>query len=153
MTAFRASRILAAYQFRDGIRRHTASVGNTKRLKSDEPDQEFREEALLYLRDIGRQMQNEIGEQTRLGDAETYDRDRKPTTGSRYHGKGRNGHRGTSSYRNSRNYRWVNNCAERGEEEVGGGGDFDGNWDTSYSHRDRPLSQVNYTGVILPKVN
>ena len=82
------------------------------------------------MRDIDRKMQNEICEQTRWGDAETYGHTRKPTEGAGYHDKGRNGARGTFPDMDNRNSRRVNNGDER-REEMGDWNDFDGNWEYS----------------------
>ena len=79
-------------------------MGNTQRLQSEEPDMEFREDPLLYLRNIDRQMENEIGGQTRWGEAETNDRSRKQKKWPCYNDKGRNDMSGEFPYRSNRNY-------------------------------------------------
>ena len=69
MTDLRNSHILPTYQFRAEIPGQATSMRNTKRLKSDEKYLQFREEPLVYMRDIYRHMQNEIGGQTWWGEA------------------------------------------------------------------------------------
>ena len=63
---------------------------STQKIQSGAPDLEFREDSIAYMSNINRQMQNEIGEQTRRGGADTYDRTRKQKKGARYDDKGRN---------------------------------------------------------------
>ena len=82
MTAFRESQISHHYQFKDEMSRRTAPMRNTKGIESDEPDLKFGEDVLVYLRPIDRQVQNEMVEQNRRGDAETYGHTRKPQKGA-----------------------------------------------------------------------
>ena len=62
--------------------RQTTSTECTKRLKSEEHDMDVRDEFLVYMRDINRHMQHEMGDINRLGNAETYDRTRRPAKGA-----------------------------------------------------------------------
>ena len=92
-------------------------------------------------------MQNEMGEKNRRGESYTYDRARNPTKGANYNDKGRNGRIGTFRRRNNRNCRrggwWL--IAPNGRKIDDGGGP-NRDWDTSYYHRDLPLSHVNFNG-------
>ena len=75
--------------------RKAKSTVSAKRLRSGEPDLEFREDWLVYFRTIDRQLGNEMGGETRWGDEDTYDRTRKQGKGSKYNDKGGNGTSGT----------------------------------------------------------
>ena len=51
-----------------------------QRVECEVGDLKFREESSVYLRTTDRQLQYELGEQTRWGDADTYDNTRKCRT-------------------------------------------------------------------------
>ena len=87
--SFRRSRILRTYPFKGEIWRRATSVGNTKRLGIGEPYRDVREEPQVYLRTIDRQLQNELIEQSRWGDADTYGHTRKPRKRAKNNDKGK----------------------------------------------------------------
>ena len=82
----------AAYHFKEEIRRRVASMGFVKRAGRDVPDLKLREAHQLYLRAIDRQLRNQLGAQSRWGDVDTYDHNRKPP------GKCMRNDRGTGDY-------------------------------------------------------
>ena len=53
----------------------------TDRAGIGEPDLQFRDEPQVYLRTMDSQLQNELGEQTRWGNAYTYGHTRKHNKG------------------------------------------------------------------------
>ena len=61
MEAFRHSHIVRTYEYRGELLRHAASMEYTHRVKSDDDGLKFRDDFLAYLRDIGRCMGNEVG--------------------------------------------------------------------------------------------
>ena len=99
MTVFLRRQIVQQYHFRDDVLGQTTSTGDTKGLGSDVPDLEFRGDLLVYQRTIYRPMWNELVEQTRWGDADTYGHARKPTKEENRNG-GRNEPRG--EFRNAK---------------------------------------------------
>ena len=57
MTAMRGGQIVRHYQVKDEALRKTASMGNTSRLESDEPDLKLRGDLILRLRTTDRRIQ------------------------------------------------------------------------------------------------
>ena len=142
MTTYQECNTLPTYRSKDEVRRHTTSMEFTNRADRDGPDLEFLAEIQGYLRTSDRQLQRELGDHARWGDADTYDHTRKLNKG-KYNDKGTGGD-SRRTFRDSRSNRRFVNCAEwEGEDDKGN--DFSGDWDNSDYHGGHPLNQVNQT--------
>ena len=88
--ACRATNILNACQFRNGIIRKTATIDFAERMGRGEQDMEFLGDFSVYLRAIGSHLRDEFGENnTRWENADTYDRTRRIPHRGKYGDKGR----------------------------------------------------------------
>ena len=77
MKASSASNILTTYRFKEEITRQAKTIDIAARSARGVEDLEFRGNYSVYLRTIGRQLQNEFSENnTRWGVADTYDHTR-----------------------------------------------------------------------------
>ena len=92
--ALENSHIVTHYKFKGEITHRTATMDFANRYNSAAAGLDFREEFLVYLRDICRVLGNE-GVKHRWGNAEAYDHTRRPTKGKGYNDKGKNAHIGT----------------------------------------------------------
>ena len=118
-------------------------MGNTYGVASEEPDLKFREDPLVYFCTIYRPMGNELGEQTRRGDEDTYghsETDQRRKVPWRKKCASRN----ISKYQ-TRNYRCVNSCDDL-EGECDGGNDLDGDSDAANYQGGHHLNQINLGG-------
>ena len=114
-------------------------------VESDVADLKFRADSQVYFRTVDRQLKNETDEQSRWGDADAHDRNRKPHGKGRYNDKGSGNESIRTFQRDYRsNYRCVN-CAER-EEDPDNESDRHENWDTSDYQRGHTSNMVNLAG-------
>ena len=65
------------YRIKGRIRSQAASAEFVQRAESDVQDLRHRSDSQVYFRTIDRQLQNDMGEQSRWGDADKYDHTRK----------------------------------------------------------------------------
>ena len=99
-------------------------------MESELPDLKFRADFSVYFRTSDRQLQNELGEQSRWRAGYTYDHARKSPGKDKHNDKGTGNDSGGTFRRDYRdNYRVVS-CAEW-EGEPDNGNDYNWDWGNS----------------------
>ena len=133
------------YQFNDGIIRGPATVEFSGRRELGEQDLEFRGGCSVYLRKIDSELQNLFNENnTRWGNAETYDHTRTFPQKGTYGDKGNRHGAGGAFLGDCRYNQRMVNCDVGGEMESYNENYCDGDWGNSVYLGGHPLSQVKY---------